>query len=149
MNTGRVQHCGKPLGFWWKTEAGGYVAKCETLGAFEAATLDVLLHNVRMAEEQRLQKAIETLERRRKPARRATAGEENTAQRLTMPPLFLARLLLYEAVFRGWPVGLALQVFDDFGEAALFAAFASGLAPCQAVAFLAGQGQRTFTHRPA
>jgi hypothetical protein len=142
MNAGRVEFRGKPLGFWWKTEAGGYVAKCGMLGAFEATTLEILLDNVRMAEEERLKKALEMLEHLRKPARRATEDEETTVKRSSIPTAFLAHLLLYVVVFREWPVGLALQVLDEFGEATLLAAFASGLSPSQAVAFLSDQSPR-------
>lgn len=118
---GRITFKEKPLGLWWKTDAGTYAAKT-ALGDFSGETLEALLALVESAYIERLRKAFESKaqadERRAEAA--ARRGLETSEDRRKKPPVggFGGLLLLYACAMRGgWPAGMALAL----GPSALLA----------------------------
>lgn len=118
---GRITFKGKPLGLWWKTEAGNYSAKT-ALGDFSGETLEALLALVESAYIERLRSAFES--KAQADERRAEAvarrGLEATEERRKKPPVggFGGLILLYACAMRGgWPASIALAL----GPSALLA----------------------------
>lgn len=118
---GRITFKGKPLGLWWKTEAGNYSAKT-ALGDFSGETLEALLALVECAYVERVRKAFErkALAEEKQAEAAARRGLEATEERREKPPVrgFGGLLLLYACAMRGgWPAGIALAL----GPSALLA----------------------------
>lgn len=113
--TGRITFKGKPLGLWWKTEAGTYSAKT-ALGDFSGGTLEVLLALVEGAYIERLRKAFESKaqadERRAEAAaRRGLEASEERQKKAPIASGFGGLLLLYAVAMRGgWPASMALAL---------------------------------------
>lgn len=118
---GRITFKGKPLGLWWKTEAGTYSAKT-ALGDFSGETLEALLGLVESAYLGKLRKAFErkALAEEKQAEAAARRGLESSEERQKKPPVggFGGLLLLYAFAMRGgWPAGMALAL----GPSALLA----------------------------
>jgi hypothetical protein len=119
---GRITFKGKPLGLWWKTEAGTYASKT-ALGDFSGATLEALIALVESAYIERVRKAFERKAQAEEKLAEAAArrGLEASEERQKKPPIaggFGGLLLLYAFAMRGgWPASMALAL----GPSALLA----------------------------
>lgn len=119
---GRITFKGKPLGLWWKTEAGTYSAKT-ALGDFSGETLEALLGLVESAYLDKLRKAFErkALAEEKQAEAAARRGLEASEERQKKPPIaggFGGLLLLNAFAMRGgWPASMALAL----GPSALLA----------------------------
>lgn len=132
MRNGRIQDSGgRPLGIFFRTDGGRFVAKCPVLGDFDAETPEELTAIVCNAEAERIAAALRSLSKLRQKRR-------NDKRIVHAPTHFQGFVLSSAAALRAWPLDVVMTIFFSYGPAALPAAFTSGLPPLDVLAFLSG-----------